>query len=223
MRADDDVLARVAEQRRHQVRVGRARRPWWIPWLFVVGACLSIFGLVLSVQTLSQDGPTVRLFVFALATIFFGWVVAMWLTAPLWIRPRIVPYFARELGEYGGTTMVAFRGGRALYREIVALDRLARTLGVMPLSVFGFVYDHYDQKVRWHPASDGLRSVDALRRGLAAEPLAATGVVDDLEALAVVLRAANDQGVDFSLVLRLYAKDSMQAVCTREVRQGSFW
>lgn len=222
MRADHDVIERLAEQRRHQVRLARARRPWWIAWLFVGGACVSIFGLVLSVQALPHDGPTVRLFVFAVATIFFGWVVAMWLTAPLWIRPRIVPYFVRELGEYGGTTMVAFRRGPALYREI-ALDRLARTLGVPPLSDFGFAYDHYDQVVRWHPASDGLRSVNALRRGLAAEPLAAAGVADDLEALAVVLRAANEQGVDFSLVLRLYAKDSMQAVCTQEARQGSFW
>ena len=29
--------------------------------------------------------------------------------------------------------------------------------------------------------------------------------------------------VPFSLVLRLWEKDSMQVVCTRETRQGSFW
>lgn len=221
--ADTDALARLAEQRRHQLDVGRARQPWWIPWLFVGGVCVSIFGLALSVQTLPHDGPTVRLFVFAAATVFFGWVVAMWLTAPLWIRPRIVPYFARELSQYGGPTMVAFRRGRGLFCEIVALDRMAGTLGVTPLSAFGFAYDHYDQVVRWHPASDGLRTVDALRGRLATEPLTAPGLADDLTALAVVLRAAAEQGVDWSLVLRLHAKDSMQAVCTREVRQGSFW
>jgi hypothetical protein len=37
------------------------------------------------------------------------------------------------------------------------------------------------------------------------------------------VRIAADQGVDFSLMLRLHAKDSMQVVRTREVRQGSFW
>jgi hypothetical protein len=37
------------------------------------------------------------------------------------------------------------------------------------------------------------------------------------------VRTAADRGVDFNLVLRLHAKDSMQVVRTREVRQGSFW
>lgn len=197
--------------------------PWWILGLFVVGACVSVFGLVLSVQTLSEDGPTVRLLLFGLSAMFFVWGLVLWLTAPLWIEPRIVPYFDRELGQYGGTTMAAFHRGRALYREIAALERLAQTVGATPLSAFGFAYDHYDQVVQWHPASDGLRTVDALRRALAAESVVAPGLADDLEALAGVLRAANEQGVQFSLVLRLHAKDSMQAVCTREVRQGSFW
>ena len=40
--------------------------------------------------------------------------------------PRIVPYIARELGKYGGRTSIAFARGRGLYREIVALDELAR-------------------------------------------------------------------------------------------------
>jgi hypothetical protein len=222
MLAEDDVRARLAEQRRHQIELARARTPRWVPWIFVVGACVSILGLLLSIQVLPSDGPTIQLFVFAAAAIFFGWVVAMWLTAPLWIRPRIVPYFARELGHYGGPTMVAFARGRALYREIEPLDQLARRLGTTPLSAFGFAYDHYDQVVRWHPASAGLRTVEMLQRALATES-AVAGVVDDLAALAVALRAAAEQGVDFSLVLRLYAKDSMQAVCTREVRDGAFW
>jgi hypothetical protein len=217
------VLARLAEQRRHQLQVAHARSVWWIPWIFVVGACVSVFGLVLSVQAPAHDGLTVRVFVFAAATVFFGWVVAMWLTAAWWIKPRLVPYFARELGQYGGPTMVAFQRGRALYCEIVALERLARTHGVTPLSAFGFAYDHYDQVVGWRSASDGLRTAEALRQAVVAEPLAMPGVMDDLDALAVVLRAAAGQGVAFSLVLRLHAKDSMQAVCTREVRQGSFW
>lgn len=45
----------------------------------------------------------------------------------------------------------------------------------------------------------------------------------DLDALAAVMHAAAERSVDFSLVLRLHASDSMQAVCTRETRRGSFW
>jgi hypothetical protein len=51
----------------------------------------------------------------------------------------------------------------------------------------------------------------------------APDLAQELDALASVLRAAAEQNVEFSLVLRLHARDSMQGVCAREVRQGSFW
>ncbi len=116
--------------------------------------------------------------------------------------------------------MIAFPRGRALYREIAALDELARSTGAKPLSAFGFAYDHFEQEVRWHPASEGLATVQALRQSRGTH---APDVAEDLDALASVLRAAAAQGVAFSLVLRLNTKDNMQVVCTREVRQGSFW
>jgi hypothetical protein len=217
------VSAILSEQCRHQIRIARRRMTWWIPSLFVVGVGVSILGLVPSIAVFRAGGSPTLLVVFALSTVFFGWVVINWLTWPLWIRPRIVPYFTRELGPYGGETMTAFARGRGLYREIVALDRLAVSRGVKPLSAFGFAYDHYGQEVRWHPASEGLTTIEALRQGLAAPGLAAPDVAHDLASLVSVVRAAADRGVDFSLVLRLHAKDSMQGVCTREVRQGSFW
>jgi hypothetical protein len=88
-------------------------------------------------------------------------------------------------------------------------------------ATFGFGYDHYEQTVEWHPASEGLRTVDALREGLGMLGPTGRDVGSDIDALASVLRTAADRGVEFSLVLRLHAKDDMQAVCTREVRNGS--
>jgi hypothetical protein len=217
-------LAILAEQRRHQIRLTRQRLTWWIPLIFVLGLGVSILGLIPSIGEFREEGtssPT--LFVFGFFTAFFGWTVILWLIGPFPIRPRIVPYFRRELGEYRGTTMAAFPRGRGLYREIVALERLAGRLGVRPLSAFGFGYDHYEQEVTWHPASEGLKTVEALQRGLGAQLPAARDVADDFTALASVMRIAADQGVDFSLVLRLHARESMQVVCTRESRQGSFW
>jgi hypothetical protein len=197
---------------------------WWIPWIFVIGLGASILGLVPSIAAFRADGSqTVSVVVFALFSALFGWAVVLWLMGPFLLSPRIVPYFATELGRYGGETMTAFRRGRGLYREIVALEQLARTLGVRPLAAFGFGYDHYEQAVQWHPASEGLKTVEALRQALGAHASNTRDVALDLDALASVLRTAADRGVDFSLVLRLYAKDNMQAVCTREVRQGSFW
>jgi hypothetical protein len=220
---DSDVLRTLSEQCRHQLRLIRRWRGPWIPWLFVIGTGVSILGVVGSVEESRWEGSlTPGVFGFGLFTVLFGAIVVRSLIAPLLIRPRIVPYFARQLGEYRGPTMLAFARGQGLYREIVTLDWLARTLGVKPLSAFGFAYDHYEQEVRWHPASDGLRTVEALRHGVGASLLAAPDVAADLDALALAMRAAADQGVDFSLVLRLYTTDSLQA-CSREVRQGSFW
>ena len=218
-----DVLAILSEQVLHQVRFAHKRRPWWIPWIFVIGLCSSILGLLSLMAPSAEEGArTLDLFIFAGSAVFFGWVVVLWLL-PFRPKPRIVPYFARRLGEYGGTTMTAFARGRGLYREMIALERLSGALAVQPLSAFGFADDHYEQVVQWHAASEGLRTVEALRQHLDGPLLTAPDVVQDLAALASVLRVAAEQGVAFSLVLRLHAKDSMQAVCTREVRQGSFW
>lgn len=194
-----------------------------MPFLFLIGLCVSVFGLVPSIAAFGDGGSVAPIVVFAVFTVLFGWVVVLWLIGPLLIKPRIVPYFTRELDKYGGRTMTAFSRGRGLYREIVPLEQLAVTLGVEPLSAFGFAYDHYEQDVHWHAAAGGLRTVEALRQGLAAYSITAPEVADDLDALASVLREAESQGVHFSLVLRLHETDNMQAVCTREVRQGSFW
>jgi hypothetical protein len=138
-------------------------------------------------------------------------------------KPRIVPYFARELDKYGGKTSIAFALGRALFLEIGALDQLAAARGVRPLSAFGFPDDYYGQEVHWHPASEGLRSVKALQEGLGTLQLARSGLAHDLEGLASVLSNAAESGVDFCLVLRLHQRDNLQFVMTRESRQGSFW
>ena len=71
---------------------------WWIPWIFVIGLCVSIFGLMPSIAV----GSATLVLVFAAFTLLFGWAVVFWLLGPFLIRPRIVPYFARELGEYSG-------------------------------------------------------------------------------------------------------------------------
>lgn len=194
----------------------------WIPWLFVVGLGLSGLGLAASVARFAEEGsPTGRVVFLALAVAYFGWAVVLWL-APRRRDPRIVPYFARQLEEYGGTSSKAFRRGRGLYRYIGALDRLSRAQRTRALSEFGFADDYYEQVVRWHEASEGLASVDAVQRGLDAELRANVEVTQDLEALATVLRVAEGKGVRFSLALRL-GKDALQVVSSQEPRQGRFW
>ncbi|MEI4920648.1 hypothetical protein Q8G81_34380, partial [Klebsiella pneumoniae] len=84
---------------------------------------VSILGLVPSVAAFRADGSQpVSVAVFALFALLFGRAAFNWLTWPLFVRPRIVPYFSKEREGYGGETMAAFRRGRGLYRGIVALE-----------------------------------------------------------------------------------------------------
>jgi hypothetical protein len=220
-----DVSATLAEQRQRQVRFHSGQGALFVG-LAVVGFGFSSMGLV-AARTLATEGmglSTAKLGLLWFGFLYFGLILVSWLTWPyVPKKPRIVPYFARQIGEYGGKTSAAFVRGRGLYLEIVALDRLAGVLGVTPLSVFGFADDYYEQEVRWHAASEGLRTAEALRRGLDETLLEAPHVAEDLEALSSVLRVAADQAVDFGLTLRLSKKDSLQVVSSMECRQGRFW
>lgn len=218
-----DVWAALARQRQHQVRF-HSRQGAWLGCVFLVGFGFSSMGLI-AARELGRDGlglSMTKLGLLWFGFLYFGMGLVFWLMGLFRLRPRIVPYFARQIEEYGGKTSAAFTRGRGLYREIVALDNLANTLGVRPLSAFGFADDYYEQQVQWHAASEGVRTADALRQGLDAQLLTAPDVARDLEALGSVLSVASDQGVDFSLALRL-GKDSLQVVSSMQQRQGRFW
>ena len=219
-----DVRSVLEEQRRRQLRF-HLKQGAWIAWVPVIGFGLSSMGL-LAARALAQDGvglSTPKLVFLWFGFVSFGLGLAAVLTAPLRLEPRIVPYFARQIEEYGGMSSRAFVRGRGLYRDIAALESLAGTLGVTPLSTFGFADDYYGQEVQWHAASEGVTTVEALRQALGARLPAELEAAQDLEALASVLRLAADQGVDFCLALRIERKDSLQVVSSMEPRRGRFW
>jgi len=223
MRAKRPTHEALGAQCDYQLRVWRKRMTWWIPLIFLIGLAVSLLGLIASASALQGRRGLPSLLVFAVFTAFFGLICLQWLLAPLLIRPRVVPYFRQPLGDYFGATSAAFARGRALVREMSGLDRLAAELGVTPLSAFGFAYDYYDQPVQWQAARVGLATTTALRKAIEARPDTRPDLIQDLNALGSVLRIAADRNVDFSLVARLHAKDSLQGVMTRETREGSFW
>lgn len=217
-----DARAVLMEQERHQAELDRKRQVWWLPWLMVIGLALSGLGLFISIENWREGtAPGIKDYFFAFCAFQFGLAIVFWLALPLRQRPRVVPYFSREIEPYGGKSAAAFQRGHAIFREITGLDRLAGKLGLTPLSAFGFADDYYEQEVRWHAAADGLRSVDALRSDdyvMGRPELSA-----NLDALATALRAAAENDVQFALVLRRFTKDNLQGVSTRETRQGRFW
>jgi hypothetical protein len=91
------------------------------------------------------------------------------------------------------------------------------------LSAFGFADDYYEQPVRRHPAAEGVRTAETLRQVPSLQRPLAPEVAGDLEALASVLRVAAERGVDFSLVLRLDKRDSLQVISSMQPREGRFW
>jgi hypothetical protein len=211
----------LVEQRRLQLRFGW-RQAAWIAWAPFVGAGLSALGLHAASKLARAGEPLGRLKLGCLwfGLLYFGLAVLLLVTAPLRIRPRIVPCFRRELEPYGGPSSLAFKRGHALHREIDALDALAKSLGVTPLSRFGFSDDYHGQPVVWHAAGEAVRTLAALRQGFSASSTA--DVVADLEALASVLEIADARGVEFRLVLRLHRGD-LQAASIHEPREGRFW
>lgn len=214
-----DVVRGLEERQRAEVQavLSRAARIVWLPAL---GFALALPGLIASLPWIHERGGLVRVLVLTFGAAAFGAILLSWATWPFRVKARIAPYFARELGPYGGPTRIAVRRGRALRREIAALDERARSLGVRPLSDFGFEDDLQGEAVRWHPAAEGLATVDALR----AEPgTTAADLAQDLDVLASLLRLAADRGVAFSLVLRLENDDGQGALYECEMRQGHFW
>lgn len=217
-----DSNEKLSQQLRRQIQMDRKRGTWWMPGLFVIGLFISALGVFTSVASY-LDGRSLKFgdFFFAFFFLQFALAVFFWLTTPWRIKPRIVPCFARKLGDYGGANSAAFRRGRALYQEIDALERLAATTGVTPLSAFGFADDYYGQHVQWHNAEEGVRTLAALRQGLAAQ--AESDLVRDLAALDGALRVAAEQNAKFCLVLRQLKKDSLQVAESMEERSGRFW
>ncbi len=53
--SENDVSATLSEQCRHQVRIIRKRMAW-IPWLFVIGFCFSILGLIPFIASFRDRG-----------------------------------------------------------------------------------------------------------------------------------------------------------------------
>lgn len=213
---------KLARQLERQLEFDRVRGTWWIPWLFVIGLGVSGLGLFIAVASYIDGRPSwLMLILFGFFFLQFAAAVTFWLTDSLRINPRIVPCFARKLGDYGGANSAAFVRGRALYLEIDALDKLAEAADVTPLSAYGFVDEWYDQSMQWHGADEGLRTVAALRLGVAAQ--ATPELMRDLDALDATLRVAHEQGVAFCLLLRRSAKDSLQVVESAEQRSGKLW
>lgn len=146
-------------------------------------------------------------------------IVAGCATATMIVVRREVaihPYFESRVGEID-----TFGQGRELARHLKDLDELARELGVVPLSAFGFADDLAGEALTWHDAATGRKTAEALLVVLSGDGLLAVGsdrLVQDPKRLAHALGRADDRGIRFCLLLRHGDGTSAQEW---EVRKGS--
>ena len=113
---------------------------------------------------------------------------------------RVTPYFRSRVGE---TT--TYCSGHGLARHMLELDELARTLGVTPLSEFGWNDDLAGEELVWHDAARGLKTVNALLAHLQVDEFAESEqaeVIDDLKRIANDLGRADQQSIPFCLLLQ---------------------
>jgi hypothetical protein len=195
----------------------RERMPWWISSIFAAGFVFSSIGLFASLAALREDGSmTARLVAFTIFFLLFGWAVLRMLL-PIRPRPRIVPYFAAELVRSWRRHDDCVRARPRLVLEITALDALAHSRGVKPLSTFGFASTTSGSK------SIGTRQPTDLRRRRRSGRSGTAPQSPRTSSARPGAAHRRRKGRTFSLVLRFGEKDSLQVVCTRETRQGSFW
>ncbi len=113
---------------------------------------------------------------------------------------HVVPYFDKKVGEID-----TFCHGQSLARHGTALDEAARSLGVTPLSAFGWNDDMDHEKVEWHEPSEGLKTVNALLLVVQRGELAwvdQEAIAADLKRVAHALTRAEERAIQFSLLLR---------------------
>lgn len=176
-----------------------------------IGICLYFQWITEEIKWINIGG----LILCAAALVYFGWFQLLKHLRQNFCC-RIVPYFERRLGAGED----AFATGIELCRQCRKLDELANQAGLPILSSFGFRDDQDGQKLRWHEASDGLRTVEKL---IAAPEVSRSLVLlNDCKKLEHVLQEAQKQKIRFCLIVRA-GLDKFISPMEMDNRKGYFW
>ncbi len=129
--------------------------------------------------------------------------------------PRIVPYFLEPSNGdpwkspyQSDPDLDTFGSGYAIARNCTRLDERAVRNGVKPLSAFGFGDEFRSQPAEWHPAGEGLRSLEALIRSVREEPKGLDDsdlVLTELQRMRNRLEDARVREIPFCLHVRMDA------------------
>lgn len=134
----------------------------------------------------------------------FAWVA--WMIRGLvrgqikaWREARLFPYYNQRLPDAH-----TFLSGQAVLRNCLRLDLLAESKGVKSISAYGFPDALRWQKVVWHEASEGLKTIDCLIQAVNEKPESvddSTAVLSDLGKIQYAFEQASAKGIRFSFLI----------------------
>ena len=135
-----------------------------------------------------------------------GFGVVVWMIYKLikshikaWRDANLFPYYDKVLPKSG-----TFLSGQAILRNCLHLDRLAEWKGVKSISNFGFPDALRGEKVVWHDADDGLRTIEGLIQAVTEKTDAVddpAAVLSDLEKIRTAFERSKIEGIKFSFLI----------------------
>lgn len=190
--------------------------------MIFVGSALA--GLGLNIKWFAEEpgwGTWLRTVASGTMTLALGWYFGVALRSTLRDRGRILPYFPKPTdGTLGG----AWLSGEALSDNCAALDQLAVSAGVRPLSSFGFNDDFDGEVVEWNEPDDGMRTLEAILRcleGGSNKQPSTQSIRRELTTLRAVLQRAQETRTRFALVVRFAEGGTYQM--EMDQRKGSYF
>ncbi|MEM1356052.1 MAG: hypothetical protein AAGC72_08965 [Planctomycetota bacterium] len=125
-----------------------------------------------------------------------------------------MPYFSKSLRTDNLPSTYCI--GHMIASNLDELDQLASDHDVQPLSRFGYKDSFTNKRIDWHPANQGLETINWLIANRGQDD----AVVQELQAIAKVLRVADKLGITFCFHLKFI--DGTNAM-EHQQREGSYW
>ena len=132
---------------------------------------------------------------------FVSWAIFKFIQAHIkgWREANIFPYYDKVLPKSG-----TFLSGQAILRNCLLLDKLAEASGIKSISSYGFPDALRGEKVVWHDAVDGLRTIEGLIQAVTEKPDSvddSSAVLSDLEKIRYAFERAKVEGIKFSFLI----------------------
>ena len=177
-------------------RFNSERRCSWI-WFCIPVGFLGTFAASFAYVLCIGAGGVLQV----LGLAFVTWAIFKFYSGNIeaWQKARLYPYYDQVHREAD-----TYLSGQAILRNCLYLDKLAESKGIKPISNFGFPDALRGEKVIWHDADDGLKTIHGLIQAVTEKPDSVddvTAVLSDLGKIRYAFEQAKTKGIKFSFLI----------------------